>query len=194
MALCEAASVPIECKASNPDTEFHGVRDGVARSRSFWRFAQNYWDHAVVFCAKRNMPTPCNSVPSLRDTPCRACLPCLLTCPATLARRAKSNLDHRCNCDCAGVLNHLALPNLPISVCPIIDAPDFRVYIYVWTSASTRWRGSLHHNRSAPRSARGFGLGATWQCSAHYLDEVCTCQRRSAAVRQSGLIRTTRPR
>ncbi len=161
MALCEAASVPIECKASNPDTEFHGVRDGVARSRSFWRFAQNCG--IMLWSSARS--AICYSVIfvlSLRDTPCRACLPCLLTCPATLARRAKSNLDHRCNCDCAGVLNHLALPNLPISVCPIIDAPDFRVYIYVWTSASTRWRGSLHHNRSAPRSSRGFGLGATW--------------------------------
>jgi hypothetical protein len=52
-----------ESKASKPDTECHGVRDGVARSRSFWRFAQNYWDRAMVFCAKRDMPTPCNSVP-----------------------------------------------------------------------------------------------------------------------------------
>ncbi len=43
---------PRRTSASKPDTEFHGVRYGVTRSRSFWRFAQNYWHRAVVFCAK----------------------------------------------------------------------------------------------------------------------------------------------
>jgi hypothetical protein len=44
----------IESKASQPDTELHGVRRGVTRSRSFWRFAQTYWDRAMALCAKRN--------------------------------------------------------------------------------------------------------------------------------------------
>ena len=43
---------PRRTSASKPDTEFHGVRYGVTRSRSFWRFAQNYWHRAVVFFAK----------------------------------------------------------------------------------------------------------------------------------------------
>jgi hypothetical protein len=62
----------IECKASKSDTEFHGARNGVPRSRSFWRFAQNYWDRVTVFGAKRNNAYSVE----LRDTPCRACSPC----------------------------------------------------------------------------------------------------------------------
>jgi len=34
-------------------------RTGVPRSRSFWRFAQNYWDRAAVSARSAIMPTPC---------------------------------------------------------------------------------------------------------------------------------------
>ncbi len=56
----------VECEArqvSQPDTELHGVRHGVPRSRSFWRFAQNCLDRAVDTARSATIPTPCNSAP-----------------------------------------------------------------------------------------------------------------------------------
>jgi hypothetical protein len=91
-----------ESKASKPDTECHGVRDGVARSRSFWRFARNYWD-CHGFLREAQYAYSVQLRPLLRGTPCRACLPC--TQSATLARtqsakcgvawRAEGGISHR---------------------------------------------------------------------------------------------------
>jgi hypothetical protein len=39
-------------------------------------------------------------------------------------------------------------------------------------------------------SSRRSGLDGTWRHKAHNVDEVCTCERRSAAVRPAGLIPT----
>jgi hypothetical protein len=56
----------------------------------------------MVFCAKRNNAYSVQLRPLLRDTPCRTCLPCLLACPTTPARRTESKFDRQCNCDCPG--------------------------------------------------------------------------------------------
>jgi hypothetical protein len=62
--------------ASRPDTEFHGVRYGVPRSRHYRASRRNH-STAQWFCAKRQKlllrVTPCFML--LRETPCRACLP-----------------------------------------------------------------------------------------------------------------------
>ncbi len=50
-------------KASKPDTEYHGVRDGVARSRHYCASRRKPWHGPVVLREAPKASTPCNSVP-----------------------------------------------------------------------------------------------------------------------------------
>jgi hypothetical protein len=76
-------------KASKSDTECHGVRDGVARCRSFC--ASRRITGTVPWLSARSaiMPTPCNSVPY--SVTLRVGLACLALNPAPLTASQPPN-------------------------------------------------------------------------------------------------------
>ena len=81
-------------KASKPDTEFHGVRHGVPRSRHYCASRRKPWHgpSSSARSAKSFYSVQLRAL--LRETPCRACLPC--TQPGTLAASQSAK------CDCPG--------------------------------------------------------------------------------------------